>query len=56
MTEYYTVKKNPELIERKVLDQIRDEIATLPTNNVSRKFAFDVIDKYRVLEIIDKYK
>ena len=26
MTEYFEVKKNPELIERKVLEQIREEI------------------------------
>lgn len=50
------VVRHEQKIINMVLDQIRSEIASLPTNNVSRKFAFDVIDKYRIVEIIDKYR
>lgn len=39
-----------------VLDKIRDEIASLPTNNISRRYAFEVIDQYRIIEIIDRHK
>ena len=52
MTDYFTVKRNPELIERAVLDKIRAEIyETFMTidGGVHDKSAL------KCMEIIDKY-
>lgn len=51
-------KENNELKTQinDVLDKIRDEIASLPTNNISRRYAFEAIDQYRIIEIIDRHK
>ena len=57
MTDYFTVKRNPELIERAVLDKIRDEIEqnAYPivhgVNNHEKGMTL-----YGILQIIDKYK
>lgn len=58
-TRFFTTDESgnvtAEFINAEILDDMRAEIAALPTNNVSRKFAFEVIDKYRILKIIDKH-
>ena len=51
MSEYFEVKKNPELIERSVIEQIRAEI---------KQKRDDMPDYYyqglnEALEVIDKY-
>lgn len=62
MTDYFIVKRNPELIERAVLDKIRDEIKAEMDDIASgcvAKYSYD--EGYYsglrwTLKIIDKYK
>ena len=54
MTDYFIVKRNPELIERAVLDKIRAEIAEYKDDKIIHAEINEMIDI--MLEIIDKYK
>ena len=54
MTDYFIVKRNPELIERAVLDKIRAEIAEYKDDKIIHAEQNEMIDI--VLEIIDKYR
>lgn len=53
MTDYFTVKRNPELIESAVLDKIRDEIEALPRELPTD--ARNMVRRTRVLDIIDRH-
>lgn len=55
MSDLYEVKKNPELIDRSVIEAIRQEIEKLPNDNPSYWHTCDVVDREDVLEIIDKH-
>ena len=54
MDDYYTVKRNPELIERNVIEKIRQEIEEQRKRRSNRSPLIDgtYID---CLQIIDKY-
>ena len=53
MTELYYVKRNPELIDRKVIDDIKAEIAEYKDDKIIHAEQNEMIDI--VLEIIDKH-
>ena len=53
MTEYFTVEKNPDLIDRKVIEDIKAEIHSLakePAHYVPNYDAYK-----RCIDIIDKH-
>ena len=59
MTDYFTVKRNPELIERDVLDKIRADIDGIEINGQVDEHTMFIRTgeqiKNMALEIIDKH-
>ena len=54
MKDMYYVKYNPELIDRKVIEDIKAEISEYKDDKIIHAERNEMIDI--VLEIIDKYK
>lgn len=58
----WELKNNPIVIERKVLDKIRDEIEKIEgfeyevSDNQGNRYKYETIEKGEALQIIDKYK
>ena len=54
MNDTYYVKRNPELIDRKVIEDIKADILSYKDDKIIHAEQNEMIDI--VLEIIDKYK